>query len=241
MSKRIVVLSVIFIFTKVHSQSWFDVGVKAGGGLSHLINQNIWDDNDYNHRLSSAYCFGAKIGYNLNKNHEFTFDVLFNSFRQSFLYNEMDSIAVNSPLLSASLNYSSISYLLMYRFNKEGRYSEIGTSFETLLSCSRTDENNSVSQISKEDLIQQWPSIVGGFGAYLLGTENFGITTGIRISYGLSDLISKSGKALLLPNFKNYPSYSGSYPLSIQFIIEANFDFAYVSKAQCNRRKLILF
>ena len=98
MSKRIVVLSVIFIFTKVHSQSWFDVGLKAGGGLSHLINQNIWDDNDYNHRLSSTYCFGVKIGYNLNENHEFTFDLLFNSFRQSFLYNEMDSIAINSPL-----------------------------------------------------------------------------------------------------------------------------------------------
>ena len=118
---------------------------------------------------------------------------------------------------------------------------QIGSSIETILNCSREDDNNLAPSISKNDLTRSIPCLVAGFGAYFMGTDNFGITTGLRISYGFSDIISNSGKNLLLPNFKNYTTYTPSHPLSIQFIIEANFDFAYVAKAQCSRRKLILF
>ena len=128
----------------------------------------------------------------------------------------------------------------MYRHNKEGRYSEIGTSIETILNAQRKDEIEK-AQIEKNDFTKTETNLVAGFGAYLLGSENFGITTGIRISYGLNDLISLAGQNKNLPTFKQYESYSASHPLSIIFIIEANFDFAYVAKAQCSRRKLILF
>lgn len=241
MRKLIALLTGIFIFTSTFSQTWFDLGLKGGAGTSILINQNIWDDRDYNHRISPAHCFGIKAGINLSENHEITFDVLYNQFNQSFLYNQFDSLNNSSALLGSKITYNSMSYLLMYRFNKEGRYSEIGSSIETILNCSTEDDNNLAPSISNNDLTRSFPCLVAGFGAYFMGTDNFGITTGLRISYGFSDIISNSGKNLLLPNFKNYTTYTPSHPLSIQFIIEANFDFAYVAKAQCSRRKLILF
>ncbi len=241
MRKLLAVLTGIFIFTSSFSQTWFDLGLKGGAGTSILMNQNILEDMDYNHRISPAYCFGAKIGFNLSENHEVTFDIMYNEFNQHFLYNTYDSLNNSSPLLKSKLSYHSLSYLLLYRFNKEGRYSEIGASIESILKCSIQDDNSSNLQITKNDFTKSNPAIVAGFGAYLLGSDNFGITTGLRISYGLSDLISESGKNIQLPNFKSYPNYTASHPLSIVFIIEANFDFAYVSKAQCNRRKLIFF
>lgn len=243
MRKLLAVLSSIFIFATFHTQSWMDLGLKGGYGTSILTNNNIWDDSDYNHQISGSYCFGGKIGLNFNENHEVTFDIMYNEFNQNFLYNFYDSITESSPLYKSSISYHSLSYILMYRHNKEGRYSEIGTSVETILKVNRKDEIDYFQgiAIAKNDFIANQANIVAGFGAYLLGSENFGVTTGIRISYGLKDLISLAGQNKSLPTFKNYESYNASHPLSIIFIIEANFDFAYVAKAQCSRRKLIFF
>ena len=241
MRKLLAVLSSIFIFATFHTQSWFDLGLKGGYGTSILMNNNIWGDVDYNHQISGSYSFGGKIGLNFNENHEVTFDLMYNEFSQNFLYNQYDSITESSPLYKSAISYKSLSYILMYRHNKEGRYSEIGTSIESIMNVQREDEIDNFQGIDNNDFIKSEANIIAGFGAYLMGSENFGITTGVRISYGLKDLISISGQNKNLPTFKQYESYSASHPLSIVFIIEANFDFAYVAKAQCSRRKLILF
>lgn len=241
MRKLLAVLSSIFIFATFHTQSWVDLGLKGGYGTSLIMNNNIWNDVDYNHQLSGAYSFGGKIGFNFNENHEVTFDLIYNEFNQNFLYNQYDSISESSPLYKSSITYHSLSYILMYRHNKEGRYSEIGTSIETILNVNRKDEIDNFAVITKNDFTKTETNLVAGFGAYLLGSENFGITTGVRISYGLNDLFSLEGQNKNLPTFKSYETYNASHPLSIIFIIEANFDFAYVAKAQCSRRKLILF
>ena len=241
MRKLLALLSCIFIFTAYHTQSWFDLGLKGGYGTSILMNNNIWDDSDYNHQISGAYSFGGKVGFNFNENHELTFDFMFNEFKQNFLYNQYDSISESSPLFKSSISYKSMSYIIMYRHNKDGRYSEIGTSIESILNVSREDEIDYFQGIERNDFIKSQANIVAGFGAYLMGSENFGITTGLRISYGLKDLISLSGQNKNLPTLKFYDTYNASHPLSIIFIIEANFDFAYIAKAQCSRRKLILF
>ena len=60
-------------------------------------------------------------------------------------------------------------------------------------------------------------------------------------AFEFKDIFSENGKSINLPTLKQYDSYSASHPLSILFVLEANFDFAYVAKAQCSRRKLILF
>ena len=91
MRKLLTLISCIFILNNSYSQTWFDLGLKGGFGTGIIMNNNIWEDPDYNHRLSPSYSFGGKIGFNFNDNHEITLDILLNKFQQNFLYNQFDS------------------------------------------------------------------------------------------------------------------------------------------------------
>ena len=53
-----------------------------------------------------------------------------------------------------------------------------------------------------------------GFGAYMVGTENFGITAGARLGFDFSDLISEEGKTVNMPTLKAYDSYKGTFPVT---------------------------
>jgi hypothetical protein len=76
-----------------------------------------------------------------------------------------------------------------------------------------------------------------------MGTDNFGITAGVRMSYMFSDLISPNGQLLNYPQGPNVvvDSYAPSHPLYVQLIFEANFDLAYMARANCGRTKLMMF
>lgn len=242
MRKTISLLSTLFIFISAHSQMWFDIGFKGGVGTGILMNQNIWNDADYNHRISPSYSFGTKFGINLSDYHEITFDFMVSKFRQDFLHNQFDSVTNISPIYESSLSYNSFDYMVLYRHNKDGRYMEIGPSIQSIRKVNFNDEFPSPNTFDLEDVNKLQTNLILGFGAYFIGTENFGVTTGFRISYTLSDLISQKGQEQFFPTQKNYQEYHASHPLFICFLIEANFDFAYFAKAKCtSRTKLILF
>ena len=242
MRKTLSLLSALFILISIQSQVWFDVGFKGGLGTGILMNQNIWDDPDYNHRISPSYSFGAKFGINLSNNHEITFDFMASKFRQDFLHNELDSSSMTFPIYESTLSYNSFDYMILYRHNKDGRYMEIGPSFQNIRKVSFEDEYPSPSVFHLEDVNGFQTNMIIGFGAYFIGSENFGVTTGFRISYTLTDLISQKGQQEYFPVQKNYEQYQASHPLFICFLMEANFDFAYFAKAKCtSRTKLIFF
>ena len=242
MRKTFSLFSTVFILISTHSQVWFDIGFKGGAGIGLLMNQNIWDDPEYNHMLSPSYRFGAKLGLNLSNNHEITFDFMASSFRQDFLHNEFDSVSITSPIYNSSLSYNSFDYMLLYRHNKDGRYMEIGPSLQSIRKVNFDDEYPISDVFEIEDVNQLQTNMIIGFGAYFIGSENFGITTGFRISYTLTDLISQKGQEEFFPIQKKYQEYKPTHPLFICFIMEANFDFAYFAKAKCtSKTKLILF
>ncbi len=83
--------------------------------------------------------------------------------------------------------------------------------------------------------------LVLGFGSYIVGSENFGITSGIRITQYLGDLLSDEGRNNLLFSYKQYDSYKPYKALFVELILEANFDFAYMAKASCGRKKILFF
>ena len=240
MRKTFSLFSAVFILITIQSQMWFDIGFKGGVGTGILMNQNIWDDADYNHRLSPSYSFGTKFGINLSDYHEITIDFMYSQFRQDFLHNGLDSNSATN--YTSSLTYNSFDYMLLYRHNKDGRYMEIGPSLQNIRKVNFNDEVPSANVFDLDDVNKLQTNLIVGFGAYFIGTENFGITTGLRISYTLSDLISSNGQEDFFPTQKTYPEYKASHPLFICFLIEANFDFAYFAKAKCtSRTKLILF
>ncbi len=241
MKKLLLILALFSTSVSFFSQNWLDVGIKGGWGPTFLFNQSIFDDGSYNHQISTRGTFGAKLGFNFNPNHEITFDFMVGGLNQDFKFNVSDSGTIGTQEFGSNIKYSSFDFLLMYRNNNEGKYFEIGPIISNLRSVNKTVEgvDDINFDITKVNKIQS--GIALGFGAYFMGTDNFGITGGVRISYMASDLISEAGKSNNYPTGKPYDTYKATHPLLVQLVFEANLDFAYLAKANCGRRKILMF
>ncbi len=241
MRKRLTLSVLCLLALNTYSQSWMDIGFKAGWGLNFLYNKNILDDGAINERLSSGYTLGGKLGWNFNDFHELTLDVMYYQFTQAYKYNVKDTVNGGSPEYNRSVGFSGLNFLLMYRHNNDGRYVEIGPMLSTTSNIKFTDEllNTSSIDLDKYKGKTQF-GMSFGFGGYVIGTDNFGITMGVRFTYDISDAFTEDRNNF--PAFKTYSSYTPSHPLTAMFVLEANLDFAYMAKAKCkNKRKLILF
>lgn len=241
--------SVVFLFFVVNlsfAQSWLDIGLKGGYGYGILNNSNIWDDPGYNHRLNGAVFFGGKIGFNFNEKHEITVDFIYGDFKQGFRYDvdlpKLDSNSTITPTEehNSEITFTTMDIILMYRHNKDGKYVEIGPRMSLISNGNRTDDYNT-DPFNQNYFNSSIFGMTVGFGAYMVGSENFGITAGARLGFGFSDLISTEGRTVNMPTLEVYDAYKGTFPVTLQLVFEANLDFAYMSKAQCGRRKLLTF
>ncbi len=241
MKKLLLITALFFTGLSTIGQNWLDVGIKGLWGPTFLFNQNIFDDANYNHQITTKGGFGAKIGYNFGPNHEVTFDFMMSNFGQDFKFNISDTTDNSTSEYSSDITYKSFDFLLMYRNNNNGKYFEVGPIISNVRSANRTIEgvNDPLFDMSALNKIQTGITI--GFGAYFFGTENFGVTSGVRISYMASDLIGSKGQTLGYPSNTIYPSYKASHPLYVQLVFEANLDFAYLARASCGRTKLLMF
>ena len=242
MRKSVLSFAFIALSFVSYSQNWLDIGIKGGYGLTMLYNQNIFDDNAYNHQLSGGYGFGGKLGVNFGESHEVTFDVMSSSFKQGFKYSIIDSTD-GSPEYNSEVTYKALDLILMYRNNNEGRYFEIGPVLSLIRSGNQSDE---FLRYTNADASDSWTKngygVAMGFGAYLFGTDNFGITFGARFNYMISDAISQIGQQNNFPVNKTYNTYKASHPFSAMIIMEMNYDLGYLAQANCSkRRKIILF
>jgi len=72
---------------------------------------------------------------------------------------------------------------------------------------------------------ENYPSAVIGFGWYVFGREAFTATAGIRVEYGLSDIINTDGKALGYPanpvTTTAFDPYYNTNPLIAQLVFGA--------------------
>lgn len=256
--KKLLLILILFSGVNVSwSQGWLDIGLKGGWGPTFLFNQKVFDDNRYNHKITTKGTFGGKIGINFNMNHEITFDFMVGGMRQDFGYSMLlDTASSTVESYTSSMDYSSFDFLLMYRNNEEGKYFEVGPVISKIRSVNRSDSFYSSGvdpNFGMDDVNPLQYGLSVGFGAYFMGTENFGVTGGLRITYLASDLINNSnatgeGYPFGGPyvtysglNGSTAPSSSASHPLLVQIVFEANFDFAYLAKANCGRRKLLMF
>lgn len=243
---RNLLAGLLIMFTALSTaQNWLDVGLKGGGGVDFLLNKNILDDNSYNHRLTGGYTFGGKLGLNFGNMHEVTFDVMYTTFNQKFQYNFSDTAAGINEQYFRKFSYSAIDLLLMYRMNNEGRYFEIGPKLSLNRGGKNTNDDPSDPYSDVSSLLNgnSYGAAIG-FGNYFFGTENFGITLGLRIAYDFTDLFNLEGTGSDYPGpiDSPYPSYAAGNPLTIQAIMEFNFDFGYLATASCGKRtKLIMF
>ena len=236
---RVLPLFVLFLILPAlsFSQQWVDIGFKGAYGTGFWYNSAYLDDGGISNRMKAGYSLGGKLGYNLSERHEITVGGAFSQFQQEFVYD----IALTT--YSKVLTLKTTDILIMYRLNSEGRYFEIGPQISLLKSATEVNEDPDIGSLDALPLMaENYTSVVLGFGSYMMGSDNFGITLGARIKYALTDVIGADGQALnypatLLPDLE----YAPSHPLVAELVLEFNYDLGYLAKANCGKRQKILF
>jgi len=233
---------IVILPLQLNAQFWMDLGIKGGLGWNLLINKNIIDDPNIVYDLSFGHSIGGKIGLNFGETDAIAIDVMSSKFNQTFSYKTfLDSISVEDHV--RTFNYNTLDLLILYRKYNEGTYVEIGPQISRLQKASGTDTNPLGFNNNIRDYFEDYYlSAALGFGGFLIGTENFGMTFGFRIKYGIKDLTNDFGREANYPNIQRYPNPSGSHPFIIETIIEFNQDFGYLAKYKCSqRKKFVLF
>lgn len=240
MKKTSITSAIILFSICTFSQTWFDAGLKGGYGVNLLYNQNYFNDRNFTPTLSYGYMYGGKIGFNFNEEHSITFDANTSYFNQGFSYSVLNADSTRSQF-SRNVGFNSLNFLLMYRKMKASSYVEIGPQYSTVMKARGNDSFSGNSDISPY-LAKSYYSLVLGFGGFVMGTENFGITVGMRIAYTLNDIISPQGQQVNFPSPTNYPSYKPSNPVSAMMVMELNYDLGYLASAKCGKKtKFLMF
>lgn len=238
MKRIFTVLIVLAAFASAKAQPWFDIGVKAGVGTSFMYNTQIFEDQKIIHQWKPGYAYGGKFGFNFSLEHQLVFDIMQTSFKQGFKYTPE---AGNE--ISREFSFRQMDYLVLYRYNSKGTYFEFGPQLSKVSKAEYTDEGiDYISPYNPNDMFNKDVySVALGFGSYIFGTDNFGITAGFRLNYTLNDIVSEAGRTKNIPML--YPGDADpTRNLGIMFILEANFDFGYIVSPSCGtRRKLFMF
>lgn len=242
--KKLTAVLLVFIYSQsLYSQTWFDIGLKGGYGADFLVNTNFYNDGNFNPKLSYGYMYGGKLGINFNTEHAITLDVSSSAFNQTFNYT-LKNINNTTSDNTRSMGFDALNFLLMYKKTTNSSYLEIGPQYSIVTKTRFSDSNvpNANSDISS-NLAKSYFSAVIGFGGHLVGTDNFGISLGLRVSYTFNDIISSTGQQINFPSITTYPSYKPSNPLSAMLILSFDFDLGYMAKSGGNhkRSKFLMF
>lgn len=233
-------LLLAFLSFQSQAQNWVDVGLKGNYGISHLFNVGVLNNPNYAAMFTYNGSYGGKVGFNIGEFHEITFDGMWGKFGQNYDYSIEIEPEDHEPF-TGSIGFKTTELILMYRNNNEGRYFEVGPSYTLVKGAAANFGHLSVQPDDPDALIQPYTSMVMGFGAYVMGTDYFGITMGFRMSYALTDITTTKGQAADFPSFMtNEEEYTQTHPLFFGVSMEANFDLAYLAKANCGKRKKLL-
>jgi len=242
---RKLVLSMLFLplCHAAQAQSFFEIGVKGGGGASMLFNNNILQDNRINKTPNLAYSYGAKLGFDFNENYAIIAEYMFLQMNQNNDFNNFASVNIKR-----NIQINMIQVPILFRYNNEmGGYVEIGPRLG--LTKSVQESGTAAADVTSK-FEQNTYGAVLGFGNVLFATDNIYTTIGLRIDAGMTDLISAAGGKntpavypITNADFTtNYTNYAVTIPISVQLMLELNWDLGYFARSKCKKRSgFILF
>jgi hypothetical protein len=227
-------------------QMFVDFGLKGLVGTGAFMNSYLFADDNYQHKLAVNYGYGGKFGFDFNPSFEILGEAIFNKTTQKFTVNG----DLYAEAWDKTINLKTLDVPILMRFNtpETGAYVEFGPQI-SMVKGSTESIYNGTAQVPANYFNANYWSAVFGFGGYAMGWENFGISTGIRLSYAFQDIVNNSNFSSITPNdtylgnVNSYESYKGTNPLSIFFVLEFNYDLGFIlAKNSCTgRRKFILY
>lgn len=234
----ITLLLLVFFALTAESQVWFDAGVKGAFGPTMMLDNNVFDDGNYKHKLSTGHAIGGRLGVNLGYHAGFSLEYNAATGKQDF---NLDGDLFNS------FKWKHSDILLLFRYSGNGAYVEIGGEYSIMGDVTLTKFRG--SQEFEEDVSDKfadnYKSGVFGFGSYLMGGDLFTVNLGIRLHFAIDDMVNDAGKELDYP----FVDYQASYDPSRKTVataaqLQAEFNYAWgrFAKTACSDRwRLFLF
>lgn len=237
---RIALLAALtcFVLTSASAQIWFDIGVKGAWGPTSALNKNISDEGRYTYNVVTGTAFGGKIGVNWGAYHGVAIEGLAATNNANYDYQLSGNQLIND------LKWKTTDLMLLYRYQGQGAYFEIGPKYSIMNEIDQNDGPEEMNNIDKSNF-ENYLSGVIGFGSYLAGTGSLQIILGIRLHYALQDMVSEEGFETLnlpTPNYPDFPTQQKTSPIAAQLSLEINYVLGYVGKQFCyDRWRLMSF
>ena len=238
MKKLVLVLFTIAIAQSLNAQkiyAWWDAGAKVGYGLGGFYNANLTKDDNYSYHLNSSLGLGAKFGMYFGLRNGITFDFIYSKYKQEFDY-AITGNAENQHVIK----WNTYDLALLYRNQSNGAYVELGPMYSIVNSVTNSDNNDGGQNIDvANNYNKNYWSAVFGAGGYIAGNDVFTLMLGLRLGYGLTDMVSDQGKAANYPTPKQTSgeaSKSSTNAAFVQLVMEANFALGYYGKTSCSKR-----
>jgi hypothetical protein len=233
--KYLITLSfMLTLAVSAQSQWWFDAGVKGAWGPTGMSDQNVYDDANYKHLITTGTSIGGRLGFNYGYHVGLSVEYAGATSNQDFEYN-------NDLYNSYQWKHNDISTL--FRYSGNGAYVELGATFSNVKSVELDNVNLGVTDVS-ENFVDNYTSAVFGVGSYLMGTELLTVNLGLRFHWSFDDMVNATGKEnnypIVVEELKD-PSVK-TQAAAAQLQLEINYAFGRFSKEGCHDRwKLILF
>jgi len=248
--KRLLLIIILGLSTTVSfSQSFIDFGPKIIAGPNWLYNSEVVSSGGKYSINPASFGFGAgfKLAFDFNESVAVVGEIDFFSHKQKY---EMEVAGLDSINVKygKTISYSAIEIPIMLRYNGPTMsYVEAGYVISMVSKANETLEGPYAALGSTDISNQMTPKMGGlvlGFGSYVWGQDNFGISAGFRVRYDLDDAFANG-----LPKYQYSPNYGtdseitgATNPLSLMLTIEFNYDLGfYMAKSPCTgRRKLLI-
>lgn len=228
------------------AEHWITVGARGTFNSTWLMNKNMMHDKGLKYQPSFGGSGGIMLGFHLSTIVAINVEGLYSQYNQK-MKSAIDSLKWSSK---TTLNYLEFPVLLHFDF-ENFKYLEFGVRFGILNSAkyNATFDDFPAGNETNKDVKKNYESnttgIVFGWGGGIWGNGGLLISGGIRLTYGLSDIVSDEGGKgddyYTLKDFKK-ESYTKTSTATIGFHLNADFDLGWMVKSSCGRtHKFVLF
>lgn len=229
----------LFGFSSLNAQTWFDLGVKGGFGGGFLLNKTVNSDSRFDILPQMNHFYGGKVGVNFGEKIGIDLDVDYGKYTYGFSQAKIVG-QDQAKTFPYKMIYNALSFMPTFRYTNEASYLELGFQYSFLKNQSVNDGVNDGLLLDR--INKSCKQLVFGFGGHMIGNDVIALMMGLRFSYAISDLTAYEYSGTNFP-FTNYSDISNHTPLNrlnAQVVLELNYSLGYFVRASCGRRTAFL-
>ncbi len=240
----------LIIFTLVSMQvmaggssMWLTIGARGTFNAPFLINSNEYNDKGIKHNVAFGGSGGAMLGFHFSDVGSINFEALYTTYSRKL------KSGIDSVNWTHSTNMAYLQFPILLRAEWNFKYVEAGVALASLSSATQSYKNEKAPALdysgkdAKDQYIKPNTSIIFGWGTNLMGSGGSMLSLGIRLSYGLTDIVSDlggKGKIYKPSDGDGTPAtdkaYKGTNTATVGIHLSWDFDLGYFASSSCGRK-----